>query len=1022
MSKSLFAYGIQAMLIAGSFSSFADLRGTSLVPFMMADSGKSADVISSWSDAPLCFDGVKFSKTGTDCWRSQIADAPSVTFSIPNEYHELLCLGYRVHRLSTGWYSRDRSPTAWKIEVRRDGENWQTVDTRSEVVWGGTQTDPNGGSDPAEADCSKEFSLVAGVPFRHIRFTPTESVRHVTEPGANDVGMMEIEYFVQRVASGLDVDLGLGGLKPRDITGFSPTSGTILETAAVVTAPPTAETADGRFRCVGYELTEKSFVGEVVSCVTNAERTYSFEPDGKPYALTWLWERTAWELKSYVREKGDAPTVDMDGRDTEYAAATPPSNCFDGICYTNDASFRWGAKLNASATVRTETPTLAVGYRLWQHSAGYNCNERAPTAWRLEGSKDGTKWETIDEKSGVVWYSQEHIDEYGIGQGARPPDEEHCSMAFEITAEAVYRCYRFIPTASWPTMEGTDWPVGLMEVEIFVIEVEPFTIEGSPQVPGVSPAYGGYLSSDYESGDLVCTAPDGVVFFDDCVWTNQGYAIEARDAVSGEWSATTNLGVHSYASTAADLGKRLVWLWAPVACLVDVSVDEGRETVTWSSQPDYVDADSRRYYRVGTTVEVSVSSGVSEPTVTAFKEFTGDTAGAQVKGTTIRIPVDGPRKVTAQYARHWKYYLDTEDAGNQGRITDGNWVFQVRGCSDAIGDYAAFKTLCFTALTFSKDPVGRIRSYVSGRGRLDLTTLNADMAEQAKTFEGTGPRPFCYLYEGTFRGEDAITEVVVPSDFIGYGQALFAECRNLTRARFAARETACTIQVGSATYDKDPGYDEVPGIFQNCPALTSVTLEGVRTIWPQMFMRDAALRNVKVPSSCSRICKAAFDSAKIDVLDLSKTTVSVIPWNCFFSCAYRRIVLPATVTTLSLYSFGCDKASFRPELREIDFMGPPPPTRSAHWITPANNPSYVDPSWHIVFGVADASKDSWTTNAKFLPYGTFKSVDRPHRSEMLALGPRFLGAWKGDNLAVLPDECYWIKKIPDTRGLVIFFR
>lgn len=136
----------------------AELSGESLVPFMMTKSGKTADEVSKWSDAPLCFDNVKFTSDGSKCWRSQISNSPSITFSLPEEYDELFCVGYRIHRLSTGWYSRDRSPTAWTVEVSTDGEAWLRVDSRSGVVWQGTQTtDGQGGHG------SRRTRLLAGV-------------------------------------------------------------------------------------------------------------------------------------------------------------------------------------------------------------------------------------------------------------------------------------------------------------------------------------------------------------------------------------------------------------------------------------------------------------------------------------------------------------------------------------------------------------------------------------------------------------------------------------------------------------------------------------------------------------------------------------------------------------------------------------------------------------------------------------------------------------------------------------------
>ena len=651
----------------------AELSGESLVPFMMTKSGKTADEVSKWSDAPLCFDNVKFTSDGSKCWRSQISNSPSITFSLPEEYDELFCVGYRIHRLSTGWYSRDRSPTAWTVEVS-DGESWLRVDSRSGVVWQGTQTtNGQGGTDPDEPVCSQEFSLAGQVSFRKIRFTPTESVRHAATPEANDVGLMEIEYFVR-----------------------------------------------------------------------DAER------------MTML------------------------------------------------------------------------------------------------------------------------------------------------------------------------------------------SIVSDPQVAGLSPACGEYSAADIGES-LTCTAPErafGADSYCKCV----GYRLEEWNEALQDWSLVTDSPNRVYDCPADGVPRRLTWRWETLAYAVAVSVDDGKESVAYSREADFTDAAGVRYYNLGSTVDVTVE-GVTEPTLTTFKEFTGATAGTTAVGSRITIPADRPRFITAQFNRHWKYYLD-ETAGT-GRLTDGNWVFRVTGFNKAVGGYAAYGTLRFGTSASTTD------TYVSGRGRFDMTLINDDMIEQAKTYSGTGPRPIVYLLSQSFKDNQAITELVVPSSIVGYENGLFSGCSNLVSVVFAAGESECSVQEWAI------------GIFQNCIALEKVTLEGVKTIWMNMFANCIGLRTVTFPATLQTINSKAF---------------------------YRS-------PTFSKYD---------EPLTTFVFLGGVPATVATDWCGDDDLQAF-----RFAMFVPVEQKDEWMTSARFTAKGSIAGeTHKPFYNEVSACGRRYLGAWGGQ----------WLLTSPRRSGLVILLR
>ena len=256
----------------------AELTGDSLMDILVERLGKDRATIAaecasgvSYSDVIVpanCFDGIrtkaeaqqKIPETPVNCsWLATMSQNPYVTLEVPDAAERVGAVrGYRLTRMVTGYYSRDRAPTAWRIEGSDDGSDWTTIDTRSGVVWAGSQTDPQHTNaaryDPAQTDCEKEFICAAEKSYKYLRFTPTASPHADTNNVATgNVGLFEIEYYVTHV--GMTV---FHGIDADDKSGFSCTDGELLTENATVSAPDSVRVVGDwvNFTCVGNVVQE----------------------------------------------------------------------------------------------------------------------------------------------------------------------------------------------------------------------------------------------------------------------------------------------------------------------------------------------------------------------------------------------------------------------------------------------------------------------------------------------------------------------------------------------------------------------------------------------------------------------------------------------------------------------------------------------------------------------------------------------------------------------------------------------
>ncbi len=205
-----------------------------------------------------------------------------------------------------------------------------------------------------------------------------------------------------------------------------------------------------------------------------------------------------------------------------------------------------------------------------------------------------------------------------------------------------------------------------------------------------------------------------------------------------------------------------------------------------------------------------------------------------------------------------------------------------------------------------------------------------------------------------FSGNKAIVEVTIPDSVKYIGAIAFKGCKKLQKVNFgsgvqvignncfedcAALETiavpasvtyvdlkafsGCTALTAASL----PNAHLEPYIFENCTALTSVTLGKTDSIPQFMFSGCTALAEIAVPSGTEKICDSAFegctalkaaslpDSLKeihnnsfagcvsLDSVQMS-SNIEAIGNNAFADCPIQKLVLPDTLTKIGKAAFG----------------------------------------------------------------------------------------------------------------------
>lgn len=953
------------------------------------------------------YDGKGVRIKNTQGWLGMLSSSPYIEFAIPStsRVKGFTLTSYTVHRLCAGHNSRDRAPTAWTLEGSNDGIEWVTIDSRANIAWGGTQTYNGGGSEPSEADCHQTFNLDS-VPaaYSSFRFKPT--ARSATWDGNSsdyDIGLHELEFFGVPLIAGLQVFHGID--KVEDTSVFPVGNGEYVAAAGTIAAPASVSRVCGfQYRSVGYVLEDV----EAGTVLTNLESTaYDYVPEGRPLRLTWLWAFDGMvESFSYleiVKAYGGTPSYEGGTSGADYVSGTGPDKCFDGVTLTSDQTYRYVGKVGSHVALLVsgleldeEIKLVPVGYRLWQQSTGWYCNERAPTGWRLEGSTNGVDWVTIDTVDGYTWYSQANLDEPNSkGQSARSPWEKNSangeknSATFEITKKDVdaYSAYRLVFTEAeymkgYTAQQSSGWDAGLMEIEILVkAKIEQATVEvtGAPaEYAGEGSQYGVFL---LPQGGRDFSAPE-VGFYGDSAALCRGYVLE-RMTEAGWELVRTNLSERAVHLDGEDGNLRLTWLWENVAVAARVVKDGGEETFDYDPAPDYINAEGTAYYRLGREVRVT-PVGVSEPTVSTFTgDIEGDTKGVTVADGAFTFTVDAPRTIKVNFSRHWKF-LPASGSEKFARVTDGNWTLYVK--DDDANDIGPDKTGYFAKgqhfRTMSVMIGGEPKTRAAGSGRLDLSLLNADMVEQA----AKGAKPLLVLATGAFEGEDAITEVIIPEEIVGSAAEIFYGCENLVAVTICSDTSYWLLTTINH------------GVFEGCSRLQRVSFPRATKLFKYMFKGCKGLEEIKFSTNLTELAVGAFEEAKFESLNLSQTHVTGLPDYVFYKSDFGCISLPEGISAIGKDALVV-KDPDPDRLRMVEFFGPPPPAASISDFWSNDNP--INTNYKIAIAVRRKYAAEWMATANFVAKGVISGeTTLAHYDEVAAYKDMYLGAWRNKWLVV----------------------
>jgi len=183
--------------------------------------------------------------------------------------------------------------------------------------------------------------------------------------------------------------------------------------------------------------------------------------------------------------------------------------------------------------------------------------------------------------------------------------------------------------------------------------------------------------------------------------------------------------------------------------------------------------------------------------------------------------------------------------------------------------------------------------------------------------------------DSAFEGCTSLTSVTIPASVTSIGKAAFANCTALGAVVFSAAAEG-TEEVALAAADGKDHATGKYGAFENCTALTSVTLPSRLTEIPAYMFYGSGLTEIELPLSITAIGNYAFESCaalKSVILNEGLTSVGV---SAFDTCAALTnvqtrnadgtltgaegdITLPTTVEEINSYMFN-DCVSLNPKI------------------------------------------------------------------------------------------------------------
>ena len=571
-------------------------------------------------------------------------------------------------------------------------------------------------------------------------------------------------------------------------------------------------------------------------------------------------------FQNAVAAAGGACTIAGGVAEQQYPSDFGPEKAFDGITYSKNGTyntFRWLGDTTKNTFLSIAAPaSLFAGknvvlssYALHRCSvSSYHLN-RAPKSWQILGrNSDDEEWTVIHTVSGYDGWA-------GTYDTDKAATERDCLRIFAVpNNETSYVQYKYVPLEAMKGGAG-QWDTGLMELELFVDVSDVVSGEDKLVIASDLNAAG---NPDPACGSVnvapgasrTCRAGGRPDFRDGRCYTCNGYSLETSDDGGQTWSAPEyHRGAgDEYVFTNEGVLTRLTWLWDVTAHKLTVTADLGRETFAYAPEADFVDLDGCRYYKPGSTVTLT-PIGAVEPTVSTFRAWENPPEGSTQSGDALVLTMpDALLSVNASFARHWKFVPKAESGLVADTIFDGNWQIYVDAHSGTIdGVTKPYQTSA---------PSGRGNAVVAGSGRLDFTTLNADLAAQGIE------KPLKHIRGKSFSDCETLTELVIPADIPSLYGSAFLNCTHLTSA---------TLCPNLLLWDSESG----TGAFFGCSSLTQVSMPNASILPKRIFAMCSSLQTLDLPEGVGSIDQSAF-----------------------FCCTnLTSLTLPSTVTNIGMMAF-----------------------------------------------------------------------------------------------------------------------
>lgn len=529
------------------------------------------------------------------------------------------------------------------------------------------------------------------------------------------------------------------------------------------------------------------------------------------------------DITAAVRAEGAASVSLVSG--TAYAAGTPgTAGAFDGdtttsngralfkskvitLQYAIGASFMPGMQITVTRFKMVRTLASAFEYVA-----------RMPTGFSFQASSSGAEnsFTELFSASDLAWKSS-------------------AEMEFDIPAEKQgdYRYYRLVTTGSAST-DGV--PLGFQEVILYgtvtmASSDGSLTVESNRgQVGTVTPGYG--MKETFDGDTVSCSATEPY-YANDTRYEVYGYDLSTFDGAA--WGEPQSFEGNTVELPTPTIPTRLTWKWAETGYKVNVSTETGdaSELVALSPAPD---ADG--YFPVGTEVTATAVASISTPTQATFDRWVDLDTQATDAAAAKTFSLDAPRNLFAQYNRHWVYQAASADTKNLRSVTDGNWVLLFRAQNFDFSNRPDFATPAALGLDET----------LSGSGRLDLRTLNADIA-------GSAPFPVRLLTSTFMKENGNVTEVIIPADIPGVTGPSFSACPNLTNAVcYGTLESYNFLHAESTSL----------GPFHSCPALRNLSVPEATMIPHNLATQCTALKSIALPATVTNIQRAAFSKSGLE--------------------------------------------------------------------------------------------------------------------------------------------------------------